>query len=645
MYEKLFSRGKIGNLELKSRIVMPPMGTGMAYANGEASPEIIRYYEERAKAGCALICTEITCVDEETGLGGFYQLHATSPKHVQSLKKLADTIHRYDSKIFLQLHHPGREIAGAMEPAGECVAPSAIPCPVVGDMPRAMTTAECEAMEQKFVRGAVLAKTAGMDGVELHAAHGYLLNQFMSPLTNKRTDKYGGDFFNRMRMIADIIIGIRYACGPDFPVSVRISADEYIPGGIDIAEGVRIARYLESLGIVSINVSCGTYATGDTIVEPYYRDECWKQNLAASIKAAVKIPVIAVNTVKNPATAEKLLEDGVCDFVALGRAQLADPEWAKKAKEGKEHLIRKCMGCMFCFKAAAAGMPIICNANPNLGLETVYNEDTLKVNGDGRAVAVIGGGPGGMQAALVLAKRGFKPVIFEKSGRLGGSMNYACKPPHKELVAELIKTMEAELAEQNVEIRLNTEATVEAVKALNPCGVFLATGGDQIKLPVPGADGDNVYMAQDVVDGKYTFSGKKVVVVGGGVTGLETAEMLSKDNDVTLVEMTASVGDALYRSVKNYLVKTLTDNGAKIMTLQGLSEIQPGKVVLLHSATAFKTELEADAVVFAVGVKPNKAFIDEFYANFDRVTTVGDASKPGLIGDALREANSKAYVF
>ena len=645
MYEKLFSRGKIGNLELKSRIVMPPMGTGMAYANGEASPEIIRYYEERAKAGCALICTEITCVDEETGLGGFYQLHATSPKHVQSLKKLADTIHRYDSKIFLQLHHPGREIAGAMEPAGECVAPSAIPCPVVGDMPRAMTTAECEAMEQKFVRGAVLAKTAGMDGVELHAAHGYLLNQFMSPLTNKRTDKYGGDFFNRMRMIADIIIGIRYACGPDFPVSVRISADEYIPGGIDIAEGVRIARYLESLGIVSINVSCGTYATGDTIVEPYYRDECWKQNLAASIKAAVKIPVIAVNTVKNPATAEKLLEDGVCDFVALGRAQLADPEWAKKAKEGKEHLIRKCMGCMFCFKAAAAGMPIICNANPNLGLETVYNEDTLKVNGDGRAVAVIGGGPGGMQAALVLAKRGFKPVIFEKSDRLGGSMNYACKPPHKELVAELIKTMEAELAEQNVEIRLNTEATVEAVKALNPCGVFLATGGDQIKLPVPGADGDNVYMAQDVVDGKYTFSGKKVVVVGGGVTGLETAEMLSKDNDVTLVEMTASVGDALYRSVKNYLVKTLTDNGAKIMTLQGLSEIQPGKVVLLHSATAFKTELEADAVVFAVGVKPNKAFIDEFYANFDRVTTVGDASKPGLIGDALREANSKAYVF
>ena len=181
-------------------------------------------------------------------------------------------------------------------------------------------------------------------------------------------------------------------------------------------------------------------------------------------------------------------------------------------------------------------------------------------------------------------------------------------------MADLITTMANELKEENVEVRLNTEANVENVKALNPYGVFIATGGDPIRLPVPGADGDNVYIAQDVVEGKYTFSGKKIVVVGAGVTGLETAEMLSKDNDVTVVEMTNNVGDALYRSVKNYLVRTLEGNGARIMTLQGLSEIKPGKVVLLHSATAFKTELDADAVIFAAGVKPNKALADEFYA-------------------------------
>lgn len=250
-----------------------------------------------------------------------------------------------------------------------------------------------------------------------------------------------------------------------------------------------------------------------------------------------------------------------------------------------------------------------------------------------------------MQAALVLARRGFKPVIFEKSDRLGGSMNYACKPPHKELVADLITTMENELKEENVEVRLNTEASVALVKELNPYGVIVATGGDPVRIPVPGADGDNVYIAQDVVSGKHTFSGKKIVVVGAGVTGLETAEMLSKDNDVTVIEMTNNVGEALYRSVKNYLVRTLEGNGAKIMTLQGLWEIKPGKVVLRHSATAFKSELDADAVVFATGVRPNKALTDEFYAAFDKVTTVGDATKPGLIGDALREANSKAYVF
>ena len=643
-YEKLFSRGKIGPLELKSRIVMPPMGCSLANADGTASPEIIRYYEERAKGGCALIYTEVTCVDEERGGAGYFQLHAAEPKYVQGLQKLANAVHKYDTKIFLQLHHPGREISASMQKAGEIIAPSAIPCPVVGEMPRAMTTAECEAMIQKFVKGAVMAKMAGMDGVELHAAHGYLLNQFMSPLTNKRTDKYGGNFFGRMRFIAEIIVGIRFAC-PGFPVSVRISASEYQEGGLTIEDGVKIARYLESLGIAAINVSCGTYATGNTIVEPYFRDEMWKKDLAASVKKAVKIPVIAVNTVKHPETAEKLLEEGVSDFVALGRAQLADPEFGKKTKEGKEHLIRKCMGCMFCFRAAAMGLPIICNANPNLGMETLYNDDTLKKDGAGRTVAVIGGGPGGMQAAIVLAKRGFKPVLFEKSDVLGGSMNYAKMPPHKELVGELIETMANELKEYGVEVCLGTEATVEAVKALNPYGVIIATGGKPIKVPVPGADGENVLLAQDVVAGKYEIKGKNVIVVGGGITGLETAEILGKDNKVTVIEMGKNLGEPLYPSVKRYLLGVLAEQGTEIKTLEALAEISDGKAVIRNSVSAFKTELPADYVVFAAGVRPDTAFADEFFANFDKVTKVGDASVPGLIGDALREANAKAWVF
>ena len=645
-YEKLFSRGRIGNLELKNRIVMPPMGTSMACANGEASDRIIRYYEERAKGGCALIITEVTCIDEERGAGGWCQLHATSMKHAQGLQKLANAVHRHDSKVFLQLHHPGREVGSAMQPAGEIIAPSAIPCPVTREMPRAMTTAECEAMVQKFVKGAVIAKAAGMDGVELHAAHGYLLNQFMSPLTNKRTDKYGGDFFNRMRLIAEIIVGIRFACGPQFPVSVRYSANEFLEGGIDLEEGVRIGRYLESLGVVSLNISCGTYATGNTIVEPFFRDEMWKKDLATAVKAAVKIPVIAVNTVKHPETAEKLLEEGVCDFVALGRAQLADPEFGVKAQAGKEHLIRNCMGCMFCFKAALGGLPIICNANPNLGQELEYNEDTLKVNGAGKTVAVIGGGPGGMQASIVLAKRGFNVVLFEKGDKLGGTMHTACKPPKKHLLGELIGKIAAQVEEAGVDVRLNTEATLEALKALEPYGVVVATGSTPFKLPIPGADKENVYLANEIVNAQVKLEGKKVVVIGAGVTGIETAEMLKADgNDVTIVEMTANFGEPLYPSIKMYYMRRMAELGITVMNLQGIQEIQDGKVILRSSATAFQSELEADAVVFANGVRKNQAFTDEIRANFGKVITVGDATNPGLIGEALREANSKAYVF
>ncbi len=645
MYEKLFSRGRIGDLELKSRIVMPPMGTSMAAMNGEASDRIIRYYEERAKAGCALICTEVTCVDEDWGCAGMYQLHASHPKYAQSLKKLSDAVHRYDTKIFLQLHHPGREINSVYQGKGEIVAPSAIPCPVCREMPRALTTEECAALAQKFVKAAHVAKMGGMDGVELHAAHGYLLNQFLSPHTNKRTDKYGGNFANRMRFIDEIIIGIRMTL-PGFPVSVRISADEFLPDGITLEEGVKIARHLESVGVCSINVSCGTYETGNTIVEPYFRKEMWKKHLAAAIKQNVKIPVIAVNTVKHPATAERLLEEGVCDFVALGRAQLADAEWAKKAREGKEHLIRECMGCMFCFKAALSGMPIICNANPCLGLEELYNEDTLIKNGEGRAVAVIGGGPAGMQAAQVLARRGFRPVIFEKSGKLGGQMNIAKLPPDKELLGELVETLIAQTEDLGIEVRLNTEATVENIKALDPYGVIVAAGSKPFKLPVPGADKENVYLASDVLLDDPKLEGKNIVVVGAGVTGIETAETLALNgNKVTIIEMGANVGEPLYPSLKAYYGKRLAELGVPIKTMQRLVEICDDKVVVRGTATAFKEEIACDTVVFANGVRSDKAIAEKIYASFDKVITVGDVANPGLIGEALRDANSKAWVF
>ncbi len=641
----LFTKGKIGSLELRNRIVMPPMGTNMAAFDGEASDEIIDFYEERAKGGCGLIITEICRVDEGAGAGMLHQLSATSPKYIRGLERLADAVHKYDTKIFLQLHHPGREISsyqlGGIQPA----APSAIPCKAIGETPRELTTEECGKLVRRFVRAASYAKLAGMDGVELHGAHGYLIDEFLSPYSNKRTDKYGGSFEGRLTFLAEIVTGIRKKCGPKFPMSVRLSCDEYVDGGLRLEDSVKIAKALEKLGVSSINVSAGVYESGYAIIEPQGFPEGWKKHLAAEIKRNVSIPVIAVNNIKYPSTAEKYLEEGISDFVAIGRGQLSDPQWGNKAKEGKEDEIRKCLGCMYCFRTLGLQRPIECTVNPYLGREYILNDDNLARDGAGRTIAVIGGGPGGMQAAIICAKRGYNVTLYEKSVALGGTMQLAAKPPRKEMIAELIKTMEGELKRAGVKIVLDTEATVDKVKALDPYGVILAVGGLPIVPAIPGIDSSHVCTAEQVLAGDVKLSGKKIVVIGGGVTGLETAEVLSEDNKVTIVEMKKDVGDTLYITVKMMLLNALKSAGVKIMTSQKLAEVKKDCVLLNDVSSDETKELKADTVVLAMGVRPDSGLAEEFETVFPHVTRVGDVSKPAQIADAVREGNDKARVI
>lgn len=664
MFQKLFEEGKIGKLTLKNRVVMPAMATSFAAANGEASDEIIRYYEERAKGGCGLIITEITRIDDETGVGMSNQLAVTKLYQMKRLSRLADAIHQYDAKIFVQLHHPGRQTPSRLLNGFPVVAPSPIPCGVVKEMPKELTLEEIKDLVKKFIKGAYIAKTAGIDGVEIHAAHGYLISQFLSPYTNKRTDEYGGDFEGRTRFLSEIILGIRHVCGPDYPLIVRMNANDFLEGGLTVPDQIKLAQYLEGLGVDALNISSGMYESGWSIIEPSALPEAWKKDLALAIKSHVKIPVIAVNNIKHPEVAEKLLEAGVCDFVGIGRCHLADPQYVNKAKAGDTEAIRKCIGCLYCFKILNMDKPLVCTVNPLLGRELIYNENTLQKTGDGQKVAVIGGGPAGMQAAITLAKRGFKPVIFDKADELGGMMNLGDQPPHKALMTEFCQTMKREVVDLNIELQLGKEVLPADLSSAEFYGAVIAIGGTPLVPPIKGKEAANVYLYDQVLSHEVDLKDKKIVVVGGGETGLETAEFLAdQGNQVTVVEMLSAVGQELYASALGLMLKRFGEKGVKVLTDYMVLEMKEHEAVLRSMKTSgsagsdsvsdsgsaadadSEKVIEADAMVIASGVKIDPELISGFKEALDHVIVVGDAAGPGNIAKALKEANDKCWVF
>ena len=642
-YEKLFAPGRIAHLELKNRIVMPAMGCSLAEHSGEPGPRMIRYYADRAKGGTGLIITEITRIDDETGVGTPNQLAVTDSFVIGQLSRLAEAVHAYDTKLFVQLHHPGNQTPSRLIGGRQPVSASDVTCKVIGEQPRALSTEEVEGLVKKFVIGAVLCQKAGVDGVEIHGAHGYLVSQFLSPHTNKRTDKYGGSFEGRMRFATEIILGIRAYCGPKFPIGIRINGSDYLADGITEEDAIAQAKYFEKLGVCYLNVSCGTYDSGATIIEPNYFQEGWKKHLAANIKKAVSIPVIAVCNIKHPAVAEQLLEEDFADFVGIARGNLADPEWANKAEKGADKLIRKCLGCMECFRILNDGLPLGCTLNPVLGREFEWGDEKLVRNGAGRTVAVVGGGPAGFEAALTLRKRGFRVVLFEAKERIGGTVALAAVPPCKTMLGEFIDTMEAQLEQAGVELRLNTPATVEAVREIGAEAVFLAAGGRPIVPNIPGIG--KAVTAEDVLAGKAEVKGD-AVVIGGGVTGLETAETIGREHKVTVVEMLDKIGGNLYPSVTMHLAQEIMKSGGVIAKGKQLTAVTETGVTVKDTKTGEETAIPAETVILAMGVRANRPEYDAFKAAYgDRLILVGDAARPGQIYDALHSAHDRAFVY
>ena len=462
-YKKLFEPGRIGGLTIRNRAVMSPMGTDLADIRGNATPRLIAYYTERAKGGIGLIINEYTGVDDVDSIPTQHNLRMAQDYNVQEAEELTRSVHAYGAKIFAQLHHGGATSKSAFT-GRQNLSPSGVPMAPGGEVPREMTLEDIKRVQEKFIAAAIRCKKAGYDGVELHGAHSYLIAQFFSKYYNRRTDAYGGSLENRCRFIDEIIAGIRAKLGR-YPISVRICGDEMTdePGFLTLEDGLEIGRHLEAQGIDCINISNGSSWNGNANCEPFSYTPGWKKHVAKAFKEALSIPVIATNTIKDPLVAEETLEKGLCDFVALGRALIADPFFMKKAAKGDVVGIRKCIGCMYCREQLYAQLPVKCALNPRVGYESVYPL-VPEQGGAGRIVAVIGGGPAGMQSAVTLAKRGFDVTLFEKEDALGGTMNLADKGPHKEKITRFVETMKAEVERAGVKVLLGKAPSIDEVK-------------------------------------------------------------------------------------------------------------------------------------------------------------------------------------
>ena len=680
-YDMLFSPMKIGNVEIKNRIVMAPMCMGFGQYNGCATETMMNYYEERAKGGVGLIFTEITRINDITGASSFGQLGMSHDYQIPSLREMADRIHKHNCKIMVELHHPGRQNLGlmigtvpicnvgsklmgnlytkiltqAVIPQGKklqdkhivprTVAPSKCERSKMSDsVNRELSVKEIKRIICQFVEGAVRVKKAGCDGVELHAAHGYLIQQFLSPNTNKRTDKYGGSLENRMRFLLEIIDGIRSNCGKDFPIVVRLTVDEMYSEigqngkGYNLEEGIKMAKILNDKGIDAIDVSSAAYDTFNYWLEPTTFTPGWRKYLANEVKKVVDIPVIAANLIRSPKQAEIQLEEGTQDFISLGRPLIADPHWPNKVKSGNENLIKRCVCCLYCFESMMKGAYKYthgnCSVNPFVGRENV----SLKQNGNGRKVLIIGAGCAGLTAAELFSKRGFDVTVLEKESKQGGQLNLASKPPHKEKINWVCEDLLSNAINSGAKVLFNTKADKDIIASYSPEIVITATGGNAIHPK--SFNGDNVVTVTQVLNGDIDISNKKVAVIGSGMTGLETSELLvSKGNKVTVVEMADKIAPGAWFQQLDDALPVLKKAGTEFLTSHKLLSVSSSGIELENLKEEKAVAIKVDFVVLSLGVRSDNSLYNEI-KNSDsyKVYNIGDSNKIGRIANATESA-------
>jgi 2,4-dienoyl-CoA reductase-like NADH-dependent reductase (Old Yellow Enzyme family)/pyruvate/2-oxoglutarate dehydrogenase complex dihydrolipoamide dehydrogenase (E3) component len=628
--QPLFSPFAIKSVQLKNRIVMPALASFLIESNGAISDAAVEHYRRRAGGGPAMVIVEACAVSPE-GVVSNHQAQIYDDSFIDGLSRIAAVIKSEGSVPAVQLHHGGRQTSIKVIKR-KPLAPSPIPCPTIRGEVEPLSIDGIQEIVRKFGDAAERARQAGFELIEIHGAHGYLINQFLSNISNIREDEYGGDTVGRSRFAIEIVEALRRRLGRDFPLSFKISAQEFVPGGLTVKESIEILKYLVTAGIDVVQVSAGNDITPEWICQPMFMPKACLADSADQVKKALDIPVMAVGRINDPLVANEIISNGQADLVCIGRGLLADPEMPNKAREGRLDEIRTCIACNTCMESIFKKGRIECLVNPMLGRE---EEMALIPTQNPKNVMVVGGGPGGLNVAWVAARRGHKVHVYEKRDSLGGQLLPGSIPGHKKELLSLIKYQKKQIEKFGVTCHLNHEVQIEDIREMNPDVVILATGSQPLIPRVTGIDRDIVLTYEDVLNGNPPDF-KKAVIIGGGATGLELALHLAEYGcAVNVVEMLAKVGIGLESMTRKILLAKLKESRVKIMTETRLIRIEDGGAVVARS-DGTEQMLEAEKVILAVGNRP----LNQLY---EKIKSLGYETYQ--IGDCLETRSAKAAIY
>lgn len=595
-FTNLFSPIRVGTHILKNRIILAPMGGTPIGTDGTVTEEMIDYFLERAKGGAAEVILACCNVDWHNSRAGSRQLSLTDIECKNSISRLVDAVHPFGTKVLAQLHHPGSR---AFNPNFRTVSASGGITNKYGLPVYGLDNPEVKEMIQKFIRAAKIGQSAGLDGVQIHAGHGYLISEFLSPLTNKRTDEYGGTLENRARMLIEIIKGIREACGKSFLLDVRLAVKDWAEGGNTINEGIELAKLVEAAGVDMINITTGITTVLATSTETQDKPEGNRVGLAEAIRPHVKVPISIAGKLRSPDMCEEIISNGTTNMVTLGRTLICDPYWPQKAHEGRQDQIRKCISCSEgCYNPS--GMH--CALNPYAGFESRYHENEIPYAREKKKVVVIGGGAAGMQAAITAAQRGHNVILLEKEAKLGGQMIIAAVPLFKADILNYVEYMENEMRRNGIHYQLGVKATADEIAMLKPDKVIIAVGSIPAVPPIPGAE--NAIQSWDVLSGKVDMPrGKEIVIIGGGAIGTEIALYMAEyENKITILEMTDKLAATQQPTHRARDLHWISEKKMDVQLQAKVTNIEGTKVTYQNKNGEVAVK-EADMVILSTGQK------------------------------------------